>query len=207
MASTKAPLFGLDASGSLGTAIVFSKWRGRTYVRKHSVPANPRSGLQMGMRASMKFITQDWTNLSVSEKASWDDLAAVDNITQLNAMVRYDQERVRRNLGLVRFIGAPPFANPNAPINLATTQQPKTLVLDWDDPAANPGNYTAMIYGSATMGFVADISNLIAIVPVAIETYTWIGLKTGVQMFWRVRQANAAGELGALSVEDSGTPL
>jgi len=37
------PLYSQDASGTIGKAIVFSKWKGRNYVRKHVKPANPQS--------------------------------------------------------------------------------------------------------------------------------------------------------------------
>jgi len=43
MARTTAPLFSLDASGTIAKAITFSKWRGRQYVRRHAIPKNPQS--------------------------------------------------------------------------------------------------------------------------------------------------------------------
>jgi hypothetical protein len=206
MATTKAPLFGLDASGSLGGAIVFSKWRGRTYVRAHAVPSNPSSGLQVGMRSSMKFMTQSWAAMSQVNKDSWNDLAAPDNITQLNAMVRYGQQNVRRNLGVVLNPTAAAGVTPTAPATPATVAQPKTLVLSWTQPVVTPGNYATYIYGSLTLGFTADVSNLIAVIEHGQLSYTWIGLATGVLHYWRVRQSNTDGELGALTAEQSGTP-
>lgn len=205
MATTKAPLFGLDASGSLGGSIVFSKWRGRTYVRRLSIPANPRSGLQVGMRSSMKFITQDFTNLTTAQKAAWDTLAAVTNITQLNAQVQDAQRRTRRNLGVRRGPAETAGTTPNAPTIDTVTAQPKTLVLDWSAGAAAP-EYAWMIFKSPTGTFTPDVSNLIAIVAAATLTLTVPNLVTGVEQFFEMKGLNFDGELGANSAENSGTP-
>jgi len=205
MAGTTAPLFGLDASGSLAKSIVFSKWRGRTYVRRHAIPANPKSGLQVGMRSSMKFITQDWANLSAGNQATWQDLADVDNITLLNAMVRYNQRLIRRNLGLWRTPDASAGTTPSAPTIDTVTAQPKTLVLDWT-AGANAPEYNWYIYRSLTGTFTRDVSNLIAIVAAATLTYTDINLVTGTEYFYEVAGGNFNGEQGASSAENSGTP-
>lgn len=205
MATTKAPLFGLDASGSLGGSIVFSKWRGRTYVRRLSIPANPKSGLQVGMRASMRFITQDFTNLTAAQKSAWDALAAVDNITQLNAQVRDAQRLNRRNLGVRRGPAETAGTTPDAGTIDTITAQPKSLVLDWTSGVAAP-EYDWMIFRSITTGFTPDVSNLIRIVVAADLTFTDIGLTTGTEQFYVIRGTNFDGELGALSTENSGTP-
>jgi len=205
MATTKAPLFGLDASGSLAGSIVFSKWRGRTYVRRLSIPANPKSGLQVGMRASMRFITQAFSGLTAAQKAVWDTLAAVTNITQLNAQVKDAQTRTRQNLGVRIGPAEAAGTTPDAAITLLATAQPKSLVLTWVAGAAAP-EYAWMLFGSLTGTFTEDVSNLIRIVPAATLTYTDIGLTTGVQKFYSLIGVNDDGELGAASAEFNGTP-
>ncbi len=93
MASVKGPLFSLDASGTVGSAVVFSKWKGRNYVRRHAVPANPKSGVQVGTRAMMRFLAQAWTNLSAAEQLTWATPAAVTDISPFNAFVGYNMSR------------------------------------------------------------------------------------------------------------------
>lgn len=205
MATTKAPLFGLDASGSLGNSIVFSKWRGRTYVRRLSIPANPKSGLQVGMRSSMRFVTQAFAGLTQGQKDAWDTLAAVDNITQLNAQVRDSQRLTRRNLGVRRGPAESAGTTPDAPTIDTVTAQPKTLVLDWTAGAAAP-EYCWMIHKSLTGIFTPDVSNMIRIVAAAQLTFTDIDLTTGVEVFYEMRGVNFDGEIGANSAENSGTP-
>lgn len=206
MALVKAPLFGLDASGALGDSIVFSKWRGRNYVRILTIPANPRSGLQVGMRNVFKYITQSWAALSGALKTEWEGEATADNITGLNAQVRSAQRLARRNIGWIKGPSESAGTTPDAITNLVTVSQPKTLVLAWDRPVTNKGDYTTAIYMSTTGSFSEDISNLVAVVDVATITVTIIGLTTGVEQFWSAREMNTDGEFGVASVEDSGTP-
>lgn len=205
MATTKAPLFGLGASGALGGSIVFSSWRGRTYVRTLSIPANPKSGLQVGMRASMRFITQDFTNLSVSQKAAWDTLAAVTNITQLNAQVADAQRRTRVNNGVRRGPSESSGTAADAAASLAAADQPKSLVLSWVAGAAAP-EYAWMLFRSSSGTFTEDVSNLIRIVKASTLTFTDIQLVTGVEQFYSLIGVNFDGELGTASAEFSGTP-
>jgi len=53
MAKVTSPLMSIDASGSIASTIVFSKWKGRNYVRQLVVPANPRSAGQQLARSGV----------------------------------------------------------------------------------------------------------------------------------------------------------
>jgi len=205
MASTKAPLFGLDASGTIGKAIVFSKWRGRTYVRKHAIPSNPKSGLQVGMRSVLKFVTQGWKALSTAVKDDWTALAAPDNITKLNASVRKNQMNARMNLGMVRGPSDAAGTTPDAQTIDTVTGGPKSNVLAWTDGANSP-EFGTRIHRSTSTGFTADISNLVAILDAAIVTFTDTNLVTATEYFYVIVPNNNDGELGSASVENSGTP-
>jgi hypothetical protein len=93
MATVKGPLFSLEASGSLGGAVVYSTWKGRPYVRQHAVPANPKSVTQVSVRAMMRFLTQYWASLTSVQQADWDTRAAVTNISAFNAFISYNMSR------------------------------------------------------------------------------------------------------------------
>lgn len=131
MALTKAPLFGLDAGGTLGGSIVFSKWKGRTYVRRHAIPHNPRSGLQVGMRAGFKFVSQDYANLSPTIIGHWKAIADKTSITPLNAQIKQCQQNIRLGFGCIQDPTATPGTTPHAPITGAAAAEPKTLILTW----------------------------------------------------------------------------
>lgn len=206
MATVKGPLMSMAASGTVAGAIVYSSWKGRPVVRRHAVPSNPKSGLQVGLRAVFKYITQAWGALSAAQKAKWDDLAAARNITPLNAHVADAQDRARRNLGWRISTSEAAGTTPDAPTDPTATEQPKTLVLSWTRPAGNKGDYTAVVYMSTETSFTADISNLVGVVDCATTELTVPNLVTGTEYFFLVRETNVDGELGTLSAEGSGTP-
>jgi hypothetical protein len=60
-----------DASGTIAGAAVFSKWRGRNYVRRHAVPSNPRTPGQLAARSIVKFLGREWAGLDPSAWATW----------------------------------------------------------------------------------------------------------------------------------------
>lgn len=95
MALVKAPALSLEASGKLGNAIVFSKWKGRAYVRSLVTPANPKSGGQVGMRAMFKFLSQDWANIGATPQATWETRANQAIVSPFNAYISYNQFRWR----------------------------------------------------------------------------------------------------------------
>jgi len=205
MATVKAPLFGLDASGALGGAIVFSKWKGRAYVRRLSIPSNPKSGLQVGVRSAMRWITTDWASLTAAQKTAWNTIAKVTNITDLNAMVAAGMGRNRRNLGIQRGPSESSGTTPDAPTIDSVTDQPKTLVVAWTVGAAAP-EYSWIINMSKTTAFSADVSNQIYIVKANVFTLTIPSLTTGTEYFITITGTNFDGEKGTVSSEDSGTP-
>ena len=75
MVKVYGPMMSLDASGTLGNAITFSKWKGRNYVRERVIPSNPKSGAQTGRRSMFTFLTQAWDAIADADKATWQDLA------------------------------------------------------------------------------------------------------------------------------------
>lgn len=95
MVKVYAPLMSLDASGTIGKAITYSKWRGRNYVRKHVTPANPKSVLQVSTRAMMRFLSQAWTDVGSTPQGSWDAAAAAINVSAFNAYIQGNLQRWR----------------------------------------------------------------------------------------------------------------
>lgn len=91
-AIVNGPLFSLDASGQLGKALVYSKWKGRSYVREYAIPANPNSLAQRWRRAMFGFLSQAWATLGATEKASWEPEAGSKSISPFNEFVSYNMD-------------------------------------------------------------------------------------------------------------------
>lgn len=93
MARVTGPLMSLDASGSIADTIVFSKWKGRNYVRQHAIPSNPRSAGQYFTRAMMSFLAKQWAGLAGADQTAWTTLAAATNISLFNAYVKFNMDK------------------------------------------------------------------------------------------------------------------
>lgn len=202
MAIVKGPAMSLDASGQLGGAIVFSKWKGRNYVRSLVTPANPRSGAQTGFRQSMKFLSQAWAALSDAEKATWITRAGDMIVSPFNAYTSYDQKRWRNFLTPSKEDPAAEASTPaTAPTGAAVAGVRMATITLTDSATAPDWGYT--LFRSESTGFVPAISN-------AIASFIWDSggateyvdtpMEPGTY-YYRSRGFNDDGIAGALDVE------
>lgn len=95
MVKLTGPGLARGASGTLADQLIFSTWKGKAYLKRHRNPAQPRTPAQIAMRAVMRFLSQEWTNLSDALKDSWAALAAATNISPFNAYQAFNLARYR----------------------------------------------------------------------------------------------------------------
>lgn len=158
-----APALSLGASGTIGNAITFSKWKGRSYLRERVIPANPKSGLQVGFRAMFKFLAQQWQNLTGAQQADYADLAASLAISPFNAYVKLNQQRWRNFLSPTQGWPATGVGIIHTYTDVpAATGGVASVVIDWL-PLAENQNWGVMIF-KGTTGFNTGIASLIAVV-------------------------------------------
>ena len=93
MVKTTGPMFSLDARGTLGDSVIFSKGKKSTFAKKFHKPTNPRSDKQIARRAMIKFLTQTWTGLHNSYKNSFNVMAAKWNISPYHAFLKFNSQR------------------------------------------------------------------------------------------------------------------
>jgi len=205
MVKVYGPLFSLDASGTIGDAVTFSKWKGRPYVRERVIPSNPQSGPQVGMRAMLKYLAQQWAGLSAANKATWDTRAAQTAISAFNAFCAYNQNRWRSFKSPSKEDpAAEAQATPSAPTTTATggIRQVQLSIAD----GATPPQWGWFIYRSTTTGFTPAYSNLVAVVERTGTPTVYIdaGLAAGTY-YYRIGGFSVDGVKGALEVERSAT--
>lgn len=194
-----------DASGTIGKTAVFSKWRGRNYVRRHVIPSNPKSALQIAMRASLRFMTQVWSSIPTTQKNEWSDLAAVNNVTLLNAAVADAQGRTRQGNGVRRSPEDAAGTTPSAPTDNSSFAGFQENNLLWTAGATAP-EFAWMIWRSTSGSFTRSPSTLIRIVPAATTSFIDTGLTSGTEYFYEIAGVNNNGEMGTSSAEINLTP-
>ena len=208
MASVKGPLFSLDASGTIGDTLVYAKWKGINYVRRHAIPSNPKSVGQVSVRAMLKFLTQYWASLSDAEQADWDTRAAATNISPFNAFVGYNQERWGRyafpskldpatESGTAGTITAPTAVAGSRSILLSV---PISVLAD---------NWGVIIHGDLATAFSVSRTTARQVIPAeSVATFTWLDfpLAVGVEVFYRFEGFSDEGDNALNATQVSGTP-
>jgi len=204
MVKVYGPMFSMDASGTLADTATFSKWKGRNYVRQRVVPSNPRSALQTGIRAMLKFLSQAWAAVTATPQGSWDDRAEQSSISAFNAYVGHNMDRWNRfdapgQTDPVAETGTEPVATfdsatgGDSHIDLAFTIT--TLNDVWG----------VMIFRSTSTGFATSKANCIAVLEVdstGAFVYTDSPLAAGTY-YYNARFFTKEGVLGAEEGEQS----
>lgn len=95
MVKLKGPALSTHASGTLADILTFGTSKKRNTLRKKPTPKQPRSGLQVSMRAMMKFLSQEWTNISTSDKATWANAYPDPQLNDYNSYLSYNLQRWR----------------------------------------------------------------------------------------------------------------
>lgn len=132
MASVKGPLFSMDASGQLAGSIVFSKWKGVNYVRKHAVPHNPKSALQVGTRSMLRFLSQLWDGMSAANQATYDESADSLGISPFNRFIGVNMDRWTLFKPPALEYPAAEGDTPGTVANGAVTAEVLSIKVEWD---------------------------------------------------------------------------
>jgi hypothetical protein len=87
MVRLKGPSLASQATGSLADTMIFSNWKGRSYLKKWSKTGNPSTSDQVAIRAVTRFCTQHFDDLDAADLATWEALAQSRRIAVFNAFI------------------------------------------------------------------------------------------------------------------------
>jgi len=93
MVKLTGPSLSAAASGSIANTVTFSKCKGQNYLRKHAIPANPKTALQTSTRCMLRFLSQAWKSIDTTPKASWAARAAELNLSPYHAFIKANLQR------------------------------------------------------------------------------------------------------------------
>lgn len=86
MAKPTAPLLSFGASGTIAKTQVYASWRGRQYVRRHVIPANPRTTSQMDTRNVFSWLSSLWKEMTTDAQTPWVAFSKGKPLTDRNAL-------------------------------------------------------------------------------------------------------------------------
>lgn len=199
MAKDEGGLFSLERKGTVGNAITFTSYKGKSYVRIQSKRKQPKSFRQIANRSLLTFIAQSWSIIPDFGKETWTADARADNITPLNAQIRDAQNRQKRQLGWRREkVGA--FQTPRKPTSPNAISAFRSIVFSWTRPfIVFQGQYSSAIYLKHSADVEGVFQELRLIVPPTTTSVQILDLPSGQEVFLRVRETQPQGLLGDLS--------
>jgi len=173
MARVTGPLMSFDASGTVAGAIVFAKWRGRNYVRRHAVPSNPRTPGQIAARAIIAFLGKLWDSLGDEPKASWEEGAESLKISPFNQYIGINARNWRDQM--VPSMGTPAertlVGDPPAAIAGVVSGRQVILTVTLADVTNIWG---IVVCRSLVTGFTATAGNAIGIIEAWNDPLVWV---------------------------------
>lgn len=88
MARVTAPLFGLDASGTIAEALTYARWKGISYVRTRVVPTNPNTTKQQEVRGIFSTLSEMWKRMPQLARDPWQTAVKGQPLTDRNLHVK-----------------------------------------------------------------------------------------------------------------------
>jgi len=87
MARVSGPLMSMSASGTVGKAMTFGKWKGRPWVREWFTPENPKTTKQVNIRTALTLMIALWQTQTAEDMAKWDAYADPFKMAGVNKFV------------------------------------------------------------------------------------------------------------------------
>jgi len=153
MAKTTAPLLSFGGSGQIGKTMVYGSWKGRSYVRRHVIPANPQSVEQTVTRNAFSFLQSVYKFAPALVTDVWEAYASGLVMTARNGFTKLNLPVLRGEADLANIVlsggalGGPP------PTGISVTNGNNQLTVDISVPATLPQGWS--IY-SAVVAVIED---------------------------------------------------
>lgn len=121
MSKVTAPLLSFDARGQIGGSMVFSNWRGISYVRRLVTPANPKTTAQVLTRDIFTGLELRWKQGGPIMRSSWDRFAVGQRFVGRNAYLGKNIAVIRGDANMADYIGSPGAKGGLPPTSLVLT--------------------------------------------------------------------------------------
>jgi hypothetical protein len=205
MVKLTGPMMSIDASGTFADTLTFSKWKGRNYARQRVIPENPKSAMQLGVRAMMRFLATEWTNLIAGEQDDYDAEAATRNISAYNAYISQNLNRWQMSMGPSKNYPAEEASEELTVTTLTTTGGEGHVTV-----TATPSGGTA-IWGIAIYRDIAEITspswaNCVHVIPAdGANAVTWVDSPLLADTYhYRAAVLNDDGITGTVKTDQTG---
>lgn len=132
MAKTTAPLLSFDGSGQVAKTQVYSSWRGIPYVRRYTIPQNPRTNKQTETRDIFAMLNTAWLYAPTLLTAPWELYATGRPFLARNAFMGENIKTMRSypaQTDLANFLASPGAKGGIPPESVVTTPSSTTATV------------------------------------------------------------------------------
>jgi len=138
MAKPTAPLLSFGASGQIGKSLVFSKWRGQPYARRHVIPGNPQTAEQSLTRDTFSWLQAVWKQAPTLFQDPWASYANGKVLTDRNAFTKFNLPNLRDAADTALMVASPGSLGGLPPATFTVTPGNDQLTLACTAPAVLP---------------------------------------------------------------------
>jgi len=153
VAKPTAPLLSFGASGQIAKTLVFAKWRGRSYARRHVIPANPQTAEQSLTRDTFSWLQAVWKIAPALVTAPWLAYSQGKVLTDRNAFTKFNLPPLRAAIDLTDFVMSPGALGGLPPATITVTPGNDQLTVACTPPSPLPTGWTIQ---GAVFAVIAD---------------------------------------------------
>jgi hypothetical protein len=164
MAKCLNPLMATESRGRVG-GLVYNTWRGLNTVKQQTAPAQPRSSLQLQVRAWMVYLVRFWANISSTNRGLWngyaqthtevDGMGATKRLAGINWFCRLNIRLLKMGIAIQQ--GIPLVAAPAAPAGFTVTDGVGELTFNRTPLLSGNYYHEVYIFGPHSAGVAAKI--------------------------------------------------
>lgn len=185
MAKTTAPALSFGAAGAIAKTMVYSRWRGVQYVRRHVIPANPRTAAQQVVRKTFAFLREVFKLGGSSLLDPWNAFAQGRPFTGMNKFVGENVRVLNGQPDITNIIISPGAKGGLPPVGITVTSPVATKAHVVIDMPVLPSGWAlagsvgiALLQQDPTDFFAGGINEGVGVGP-AYDTFDIEDLETG----------------------------
>lgn len=149
MAKITAPFLGLAASGTIGSTLTASKWKGRPYMRTRVIPSNPKTAAQSLTRNTFAWANSVWKLMPTLIQTPWDRFAEGQVLTGRNAFQGNVVATLRGDTDLLNFTFSNGAKGGIPPASQIVTLGATSVTLDVTTPTPPTGWTIQAVVGAS----------------------------------------------------------
>lgn len=139
MAKTTAPLLSFGARGTIAKTAVYATWRGRSYVRRHVIPANPKTAEQTKTRSLFAWLNSIWKAYPTLSISPWDRFATGQAFLGRNAHIGQNISAMRDEIDIEDMIFSPGAKGGLGPLTFSPVGGVGVITCTFTQPAIPSG--------------------------------------------------------------------